>query len=101
MPALAIGAILVALVIATAPDRRITPPYLAVTALALVGHARHDTRHLGRAVTAEKTVYILHPWECLKFWDDREQVRLAGNAVTPPSSRDLIAVGVEALGGAA
>ena len=31
----------------------------------------------------------------------REQVRLAGNAVTPPSSRDLIAVGVEALGGAA
>lgn len=37
VPALAIGAILVALVIATAPDRRITPPYLAVTALALVG----------------------------------------------------------------
>jgi hypothetical protein len=37
---------------------------------AKVGHARHDTRHLGRAVTAEKTVYILHPRECLKFWDD-------------------------------
>ena len=37
---------------------------------AIVGHARHDTRHLGRAITAEKTVYILHPWGCLKFWDD-------------------------------
>lgn len=28
----------------------------------------------------------------------REQVRMAGNAVTPPSSRDLVTVGVESLG---
>lgn len=68
---------------------------------AKVGHARHDTRHLGRAVTAEKTVYILHPWECLKFWDDRERVRLAGNAVTPPAARDLIGAVVDSLAGAA
>ena len=31
----------------------------------------------------------------------RERTYWGGNAVTPPSSRDLIAVGVEALGGAA
>ena len=41
------------------------------------------------------------PDEYVMLGNRREQVRLAGNAVTPPSSRDLIAVGVEALGGAA
>lgn len=31
----------------------------------------------------------------------RDQVKLAGNAVTPPVERDLVAVAIEALGGAA
>lgn len=30
----------------------------------IVGAARHPTRHLGRAVSAEQTVYILHSQEC-------------------------------------
>lgn len=37
LPALVIGLALVALVVATAPDRRITPPYLVVLAVTLVG----------------------------------------------------------------
>lgn len=41
------------------------------------------------------------PVEYVMLGNRREQVRLAGNAVTPPAARDLIAVGVEALGGAA
>lgn len=30
----------------------------------LVGHPRHQTRHYARAVTAERTVYILHSGTC-------------------------------------
>lgn len=31
---------------------------------AIVGLARHDTEHYGRAVSAEQRVYILHPRQC-------------------------------------
>jgi len=31
---------------------------------AIVGVARHPTDHIGRAVSAEETVYILHSQEC-------------------------------------
>lgn len=31
----------------------------------IVGAPRHDTDHLGRAVSAEQTVYIMHSRECL------------------------------------
>lgn len=30
----------------------------------IVGHDRHSAHHLGRAVSAERTVYILHPESC-------------------------------------
>lgn len=38
------------------------------------------------------------PAEYIMLGNRREQVRLAGNAVTPPAARDLIAAVVEALG---
>ncbi|MFB7890316.1 hypothetical protein ACFCZ3_19920 [Cellulosimicrobium cellulans] len=31
----------------------------------IVGACRHDTKHLGRAVSAEKRVYVLHSWACI------------------------------------
>lgn len=31
----------------------------------IVGAKRHPTQHLGRAVTAERMVYVLHSQECL------------------------------------
>lgn len=40
------------------------------------------------------------PGEYVILGNRREQVRMAGNAVTPPAARDLIACVVEALGGA-
>lgn len=36
----------------------------------IVGVARHDTEHYARAVSAEQTVYILHPRDCLARYDD-------------------------------
>jgi hypothetical protein len=30
----------------------------------IVGTVRHQTRHIGRAVSAEETVYVLHSHEC-------------------------------------
>ncbi len=47
LPAVAIAALLVALVVALAPDRRITPPYLVVLAVALV-----TLRGVGAAIVA-------------------------------------------------
>lgn len=41
------------------------------------------------------------PTEYRMLGNRREQVRLAGNAVTPPAARDLIAVGLESLGASA
>lgn len=35
-----------------------------------VGAPRHPTRHLGRAVSDEQAVYILHSAECLKGFPD-------------------------------
>ncbi|WP_308284316.1 DNA cytosine methyltransferase [Phycicoccus mangrovi] len=40
------------------------------------------------------------PEEYVMLGNRREQVRLAGNAVTPPAARDLISVGIEAFLGA-
>lgn len=31
----------------------------------IVGVGRHDTKHWGRAISAEQTVYILHSQQCL------------------------------------
>lgn len=39
----------------------------------LVGARRHATEHLGRAVSAEKTVYVLHPEECRDRHDAGER----------------------------
>lgn len=36
----------------------------------LVGAKRHPTRHLGRAVSAEQTVYVLHSALCKAKGDD-------------------------------
>lgn len=36
----------------------------------IVGAKRHPEDHLGRAVSAEETVYILHPDDCREFFDD-------------------------------
>lgn len=36
----------------------------------IVGVARHDTRHYARSVSAEQTIYILHPRDCLARYDD-------------------------------
>lgn len=36
----------------------------------IVGVPRHATRHYARAVSAEQTVYILHPEECRATYDD-------------------------------
>lgn len=44
--------------------------------------------------------YDWHP-DKTKPISNRDIVKMAGNAVTPPSSRDLMHVGVESLGGAA
>lgn len=41
------------------------------------------------------------PADYVMLGNRREQVRLSGNAVTPPAARDLIACVVESLGGAA
>lgn len=41
------------------------------------------------------------PTDYVILGNRREQVRMAGNAVTPPAARDLIATVVEALEGAA
>lgn len=47
-------------------------------------------RDLWRAISREIRAYL-----------GREQVRMAGNAVTPPAARDLIATAVAALDGTA
>lgn len=36
----------------------------------IVGVRRHATRHYARAVSAEQTVYILHPEECRRTYTD-------------------------------
>lgn len=36
----------------------------------LVGTHRHVYKHIARAVTAEQTVYIMHPTQCLDVYDD-------------------------------
>ncbi len=36
----------------------------------IVGVSRHDTDHIGRAVSAEQRLYILHPKECLATQTD-------------------------------
>ena len=36
----------------------------------IVGHERHKFVHLGRAVSADQRVYILHPHECLESAPD-------------------------------
>uniref|UniRef100_A0AAU7J8E8 Uncharacterized protein n=2 Tax=unclassified bacterial viruses TaxID=12333 RepID=A0AAU7J8E8_9VIRU len=36
----------------------------------IVGAPRHATLHLGRAVSAEQRVYILHSAECLRTYRD-------------------------------
>jgi len=36
----------------------------------IVGAERHQSRHLGRAVSEKQTVYILHSRDCLDSGDD-------------------------------
>ena len=36
----------------------------------IVGAARHPTRHIARAVSAEERVYLLHAEECAEVYDD-------------------------------
>lgn len=42
----------------------------ASTAIRKVGAPRHPFLHLGRAISAEQTVYILHPTSCLAVHSD-------------------------------
>lgn len=37
---------------------------------AIVGAKRHPTRHIARAVSAEQTVYVLHPESCRRLHED-------------------------------
>ena len=37
----------------------------------IVGAARHETEHIGRSVSAEAVVYVLHSRECLDSLADR------------------------------
>ena len=36
----------------------------------IMGAPRHATKHLAKAVSAERVVYILHSQECLTMFDD-------------------------------
>ncbi|GAA3962880.1 hypothetical protein [Gordonia caeni] len=36
---------------------------------------RHPTKHIGRVVTDEQAVYIMHPESCLRFHDDLRECR--------------------------
>lgn len=36
----------------------------------IVGAERHESLHLGRAVSAEQVVYLLHPHDCLNSFED-------------------------------
>lgn len=42
---------------------------------AIVGASRHPTAHIGRAVSAEQTVYILHSVRCLESGRDLRECR--------------------------
>lgn len=41
----------------------------------IVGTKRHPTKHYGRAVSVEETVYILHPETCRHYHDDLRDCR--------------------------
>lgn len=41
----------------------------------IVGAVRHATRHIGRAVSAERVVYILHSHRCLSSGIDLRQCK--------------------------
>lgn len=43
----------------------------------IVGARRHRTRHIGRAVTADRAVYVLHPHACLARTPDLRDCRYA------------------------
>ena len=43
----------------------------------IVGHARHATRHIGRAVSAEQMVYVLHSHECKNSGIDLRDCRFS------------------------
>lgn len=43
----------------------------------IVGAKRHPTRHVGRAVSAEQTVYILHSRECRDSGVDLRECRFS------------------------
>jgi DNA (cytosine-5)-methyltransferase 1 len=45
--------------------------------------------------------YVWQPVDRLKPVSNRDLVKAAGNAVTPPAARDLVAAAVESLGVAA
>lgn len=45
--------------------------------------------------------YVWQPADRLKPASNRNLVKAAGNVVTPPAARDLVAVAVESLGVAA
>lgn len=49
----------------------------------------------------EITAGMAFPQDYVMTGNKREQVKQAGNAVTPPAARDLISIGAEALGAAA
>lgn len=51
----------------------------------IVGARRHAHQHLGRAVTAEQTVYVLHPQQCKDSGDLREceWSRALSNGIDP------------------
>lgn len=36
----------------------------------LVGAKRSEEKHIARAVSAKQTVYLLHPYACLEFYED-------------------------------
>jgi DNA (cytosine-5)-methyltransferase 1 len=50
---------------------------------------------------AEVIAAMAFPDTYVVLGNRREQVRMAGNAVTPPAARDLVAAVVESLVGAA
>ena len=43
----------------------------------IVGASRHETVHLGRAVTSEQTVYVLHSQRCLNTTSDLRTCRFS------------------------
>jgi DNA (cytosine-5)-methyltransferase 1 len=79
-------------VTASGTQALLTPGDIAAAA------AQVDDVHFRMLEPSECKRAMAFPEAYVMLGNRREQVRLAGNAVTPPAARDLIAVVVESLG---